>query len=75
MTVVFLTFLVLAQMEGVRKTGGNLLSTLEPANLPQVPHCPIHTPPPPFISYARVQATVGVGTVIIVYVILIAYGM
>ena len=33
------------------------------------------TPPPPCISYARVQATVGVGTVIIVYVILIAYGM
>ena len=32
-------------------------------------------PPPPCISYARVQATVGVGTVIIVYVILIAYGM
>ena len=32
-------------------------------------------PPPPCISYALVQATVGVGTVIIVYVILIAYEM
>ena len=32
-------------------------------------------PPPPCISYAFVQATVGVGTVIIVYVILIAYEM
>ena len=31
------------------------------------------TPPPPCISYALVQATVGVGTVIIVYVILITY--
>ena len=31
--------------------------------------------PPPCISYALVQATVGVGTVIIVYVILIAYKM
>ena len=27
-----------------------------------------HLPPPPCISYALVQATVGVGTVIIVYV-------
>ena len=33
------------------------------------------TPPPPCISYALVRATVGVGTVIIVYVILIAYEM
>ena len=32
-------------------------------------------PPPLCISYALVQATVGVGTVIIVYVILIAYKM
>ena len=32
-------------------------------------------PPPPCISYALVQATVGVGTVIIVSVILIAYKM
>ena len=32
-------------------------------------------PPPPCISYALVQATVGVGTVIIAYVILIAYEM
>ena len=32
-------------------------------------------PPPSCISYALVQATVGVGTVIIVYVILIAYEM
>ena len=32
-------------------------------------------PPPPCISYALVQATVGVGTVIIVYVILITYEM
>ena len=33
-------------------------------------------PPPPLcISYALVQATVGVGTVIIVYVILITYEM
>ena len=32
-------------------------------------------PPPLCISYARVQATGGVGTVIIVHVILIAYGM
>ena len=32
-------------------------------------------PPPPCISYALVQATVGVGTVIIVYIILIAYEM
>ena len=31
--------------------------------------------PPPCISYAAVQATLGVGTVIIVYVILIAYRM
>ena len=31
--------------------------------------------PPPCISYALVQATVGVGTVIIVYVILITYEM
>ena len=34
-----------------------------------------HYPPPPCISYALVQATVGVGTVIIVYVILITYEM
>ena len=33
----------------------------------------MHTPP--LMSYALVQATVGVGTVIIVYVILITYGM
>ena len=33
------------------------------------------TPPPPCISYALVQAIVGVGTVIIVYVILITYKM
>ena len=32
-------------------------------------------PPPPCISYALVQATVGVGTVITVYVILITYEM
>ena len=32
-------------------------------------------PPPHCISYAPVQATVGVGTVVIVYVILIAYKM
>ena len=32
-------------------------------------------PPPPCISYALVPATVGVGTVIIVYVILITYEM
>ena len=32
-------------------------------------------PPPPCISYALVQATVGVWTVIIVYVILITYEM
>ena len=32
-------------------------------------------PPPPCISYALVQATVGVGTVIIVYVILITCEM
>ena len=31
--------------------------------------------PPPCISYALVQATVGVGTVIIVYVILTMYEM
>ena len=31
--------------------------------------------PPSCISYALVQATLGVGTVIIVYVILIAYEM
>ena len=30
-------------------------------------------PPPPCISYVLVQTTVGVGTVIIVYVILITY--
>ena len=35
----------------------------------------IETTPPPCISYALVQATVGVGTLIIVYVILIRYGM
>ena len=35
----------------------------------------VSTPPPPCISYALVQATVGVGTVIIVYVILITYEM
>ena len=34
-----------------------------------------HTPPPPCISYALVQATVGVGTVIIVYEILMTYEM
>ena len=34
-----------------------------------------HTPPPPCIRYALVQATVGVGTVIIVYVTLITYDM
>ena len=34
-----------------------------------------YPPPPPCISYALVQATVGVGTVIIVYVILITYEM
>ena len=33
------------------------------------PVCPAFVPPPPCISYALVQATVGVGTVIIVYVI------
>ena len=32
-------------------------------------------PPPPCISYALVQATVGVGTAIIVCVILITYEM
>ena len=32
-------------------------------------------PPPPCINYASVQATVGVGTVIIVYVNLITYEM
>ena len=47
--------------------------------------CLFFYPPPPCnshtlstalqISYALVQATVGVGTVIIVYVILIAYEM
>ena len=31
--------------------------------------------PRPCISYALVQATVGIGTVIIVYVILITYEM
>ena len=36
---------------------------------------PKFLPPPPCISYALVQATVGVGTVIIVYVILIMYEM
>ena len=35
----------------------------------------MRTPPPPCISYALVQATVGVGTVIIVYVTLITYEM
>ena len=37
--------------------------------------CPFQPtpPPPPCISSALVQATLGVGTVIIVYVILIAY--
>ena len=35
----------------------------------------LNSPPPPCISYALVQATVGVGTVIIVYIILIAYEM
>ena len=35
----------------------------------------LYPPPPPCISYALVQGTVGVGTVIIVYVILIAYEM
>ena len=34
-----------------------------------------YPPPPTCISYALVQATVGVGTVIIVYVILITYEM
>ena len=37
--------------------------------------CKERYPPPPCISYAVVQATVGVGTVIIVYVILIVYEM
>ena len=37
--------------------------------------CNICSPPPPCVSYALVQATVGVGTVIIVYVILITYKM
>ena len=40
----------------------------------QVWYC-VRYPPPPCISYALVQATVGVGTVIIVYVILITYEM
>ena len=31
------------------------------------------TPPPPCLSYALVQATVGVGTVLIWYLILIRY--
>ena len=38
-------------------------------------HTTFMYPPPPCISYALVQATVGVGTIIIVYVILIAYEM
>ena len=38
--------------------------------------CDSTPPPAPFcVSYAFVQATVGVGTVIIVYVILLAYEM
>ena len=43
--------------------------------LPQMAHGDEVYPPLPCISYALVQATVGVGTVIIVYVILITYKM
>ena len=43
-------------------------------NSPKNPSCAF-IPPPPCISYALVQATVGVGTVIIVYVILITCEM
>ena len=35
--------------------------------------CKQSTPPPPCLSYALVQATVGVGTVLIWYLILIRY--
>ena len=47
----------------------------EPQDQSMSEECGDSTPPPPCISYALVQATVGVGTVIIVYVILIAYEM
>ena len=42
-------------------------------NAPRLNGCWISTPPPPCISYTLVQATVGVGTVLIWYLILIRY--
>ena len=41
--------------------------------LTEVSHTTLPTPPPPYISYALVQATVGVGTVLIWDLILIRY--